>query len=138
VTGDGASIEASSLWVHLDAATGRPAPLPPRFLEAYADAAGGRTASSRLRLPAPPDDAAGHPWPLRPTDFDVLGHVNNAVYWSIVEDPPVLASGRVVLEHRAPIEPGREVDLVSSLDGAARWLVSREGTVHAAARLVSR
>lgn len=131
VTGPASRIEASSLWVYLDE-RGRPVPLPERFVEAYAEAAAGRTASSRLSIPAPDDEAmaSAAPWPVRATDFDVLGHVNNAVYWSMVEDDPFL-HGTVLLEYRNPIEPGTAVDLVRSADGARRWLVSGAG-VHAA------
>lgn len=134
VTGPSSRLEASSLWVYLDE-RGRPAPLPPVFVEAYGEAAGGRSASSRLSLPAPAADgvAAGEPWPLRATDFDVLGHVNNAVYWAMVEDEPV-DQGELVLEYRTPIEPGASVSLVRSPSGDDRWLVSEAG-VHAAARL---
>lgn len=131
VTGPSSRIEASSLWVYLDD-RGRPVPLPERFVEAYTEAAEGRTASSRLSIPAP-DDAAiasAAPWPVRATDFDVLGHVNNAVYWAMVEDEPI-DRGAAVLEYRAPVEPGDAVDLVRSADGTRRWLVSAKG-VHAA------
>jgi acyl-ACP thioesterase len=37
-------------------------------------------------LPGPPDDASRRPWPLRSTDLDVMGHVNNAITWAAVED----------------------------------------------------
>jgi acyl-ACP thioesterase len=130
VVGPSSRIEATSLWVYLDAG-GRPAALPPLFLDAYAPSAGGRTVSSKLTLPLPPADAAGSPWPLRVTDFDVLGHVNNSVYWAIVEDEP-LSRGVAELEYRTAIEPGTDVSLV--VDGDLRWLVSAAG-VHAAARL---
>lgn len=130
VVGPTSRIEASSLWVHLDG-RGRPAPLPPRFVEAYAETAGGRAASSRLSLSPPDDGDARTPWPLRSTDFDVLGHVNNAVYWTIVEDDPV-QHGRALLEYRTPVEPARSVDLVRSATGDRCWLIS-SGGVHAAA-----
>jgi acyl-ACP thioesterase len=134
VIGPSSRIEASSLWVYLDE-RGRPAPLPSRFVDAYGEAAGGRSASSRLglRAPAPEHAAASAPWPLRATDFDVLGHVNNAVYWAVVEDEPV-DQGELVLEYRTPIEPGASVALVRSPSGDERWLVSDAG-VHAAARI---
>lgn len=131
VVGPSSRIEASALWVHLDD-DGRPAPLPPIFLEAYGEAAGGRTVSSRLSHGAPPDDGVERrPWPLRPTDFDVLGHVNNAVSWTVVEDDPP-SSGRVTLEYRTPIEPDTAVELAVSADGRRRWLVSAAG-VHVSA-----
>ena len=136
VEGPTSRIEASSLWVHLDP-SGRPAALPPLFLEAYAEAAAGRTVSSRLTLPSPPEGAGpGSPWPVRATDFDVLGHVNNAVYWSVVEDDPLLR-GTATLEYRTPIEPGTAVDLVRSPSAEGCWLVSAAG-VHAAAAVLRR
>ena len=35
---------------------------------------------------APPVAAERTPWPTRATDFDLLGHVNNASYWAPIED----------------------------------------------------
>ena len=135
VVGPTSRIEAASVWVYVDEASGRPAALPPLFLEAYEEAAAGRTVSSRLTLPAPDERATERrPWPLRPTDFDVLGHVNNSVYWAMVEDEP-LADGTAEMEYRSAIDPGTSVELVSS--GRDRWLVSDAG-VHAAARTTSR
>lgn len=132
VVGPTSRIEASSVWVHVDAASGRPAPLPPLFLEAYTESAAGRTVSSRLTLPAPPAEASRRPWPLRPTDFDVLGHVNNSVYWAVIEDDP-LHEGTAELEYRSPIGPAVDVELLESASGNERWLVS-EGGVHATVR----
>ena len=55
VRGDqGGAVEAVSLWVHVDLATGRPTPLTPRFFDLYRDAAGGRTVRARLVHPEPP------------------------------------------------------------------------------------
>jgi acyl-ACP thioesterase len=136
IVGPSSTIEAASLWVYLDA-TGRPSALPPLFLEAYAETAAGRTVSSRLTLPLPAGGEATSTWPLRSTDFDVLGHVNNSVYWTIVEDDPITA-GVAEVEYRLAIDPGADVSLLSSDDGAVRlrWLVSDAG-VHAAARTTS-
>ena len=133
IAGPSSRIEAASLWVHLDA-TGRPVAQPPLFLDAYSSAAG-RTVSSKLTLPLPSGDEQTAPWPLRSTDFDVLGHVNNSVSWCIVEDEPI-ASGVAELEYRLPIDPGTDLILVSATDGStrSRWLVSDAG-VHTAARL---
>ena len=42
---------------------------------------------ARLDHPDPPDgELDGFAWPLRFSDFDVLGHVNNAACWQIVEE----------------------------------------------------
>jgi len=133
-------VEASSLWVHLDEETGRPTALPAIFLEAYAEAAGGRVASSRLTLPAPPvgEHVRTSTWALRRTDFDVLGHVNNAAYLSAVEEELTagVVAGTVELEYRTPIEPDAgAVELVHDPAAAMAWLRSAAGRVHAAARL---
>ncbi|MGZ4682823.1 MAG: acyl-[acyl-carrier-protein] thioesterase [Acidimicrobiales bacterium] len=114
-----ASIETVSLWVHLDADSGRPVPLPDDFHQIYGEAAAGRVVSARLQHPAEvPPDAARRPWALRFTDFDLLGHVNNAATWAMVEEalvarrhlrPPL----RAELEYRLPIEQGDEVELAT-------------------------
>jgi acyl-ACP thioesterase len=120
VTGDqGAAVETVSLWVHLDAATGRPVTLPADFHRHYDEAARGRTVSARLQHPSqPPAEASAVPWAIRATDFDLLGHVNNAATWAVVED--VLADqdrGRhrleAELEYRLAIEPGDVVAVAS-------------------------
>ena len=87
LVGDGGGrVEAAALWVHIDAASGLPARLGDRFHEIYDEAAGGRSVGARLRLPGPPADAEARPWPLRRTDLDGLGHVNNAATWEPVAD----------------------------------------------------
>lgn len=95
----GGHVEASALWVHVEPATGRPQRLGADFDGLYGEAHGGRLVSARLAHGEPPapgvTDLHGgglSPFPLRFADFDVLGHVNNAVYWAMVED--VLASRR--------------------------------------------
>jgi len=132
-------IQASTLWVHIDMATMRPIKLPPGFGEQFGAAAQGRTVSARLQLPSrPPAAAAVHhrPWPLRLVDFDVLGHVNNSVYWAIVEEQlgrqrEVMAPLTVTLEHHDAIDPGDEV-IVSVLEshtgqgsGFDLWVIAR-------------
>lgn len=133
VTGPSSRIEARAVWVHIDPDTGMPARYPPRVVEICGPAVAGRKVSARLTLPNPPVDAPSQPWPVRSTDFDVLGHVNNAVYWFGVDDAE-RRTDDVLLEYRTPIGPDLEVELVTSNDRSSRWLVSPAG-VHAAARL---
>lgn len=127
----GGHIEAESLWIHLDRDL-RPLRLDDGFLEIYGPSAEGRRASTRLTLPAP-TVAPSRAWPLRVTDIDRLGHVNNAAYWTPVEE---LWAGRLdgriraVLEHRKPIDLGEHVELAH--DGDMLWLVVG-GEVRAAA-----
>ncbi len=130
----GGHVESSTLWVHLDGVTMRPARLPRAFLDVFGPSAGGRTVSSKPILAMAPTgsaiDVASAPWPLRFTDFDVLEHVNNAVYLAPVEQ--ALAERRdrrapltVVVEHGDPIERDNDVtwlvrDHPGGFDG---WLV---------------
>jgi acyl-ACP thioesterase len=111
-----ARVEGVSLWVHVDPATLRPAPLDEGFAAVYAPATGGRTVSSRLQHAAAPETGVGTErwaWGLRATDIDPYGHVNNAATWAIVEEVlarrPVPAPFRAEIEYRTPIAPGAEV-----------------------------
>lgn len=141
IVGDrGARVEAALLWVALDRVTNRPVPLPADFVERAAPSAQGRTVSARLHhASAPPADrAAGavvrRPWALRTTDFDLLGHVNNAASWDLVEQDLGAVDRRRALraemEYRLPVEPGATVDLVTAVGpgpGAVTdvWAVGR-------------
>ena len=134
----GGRAEVDSVWIHLD-----PEQRPARIegFGIYGEATGGRRASTKLELPDPPDDAPASPWPLRATDVDVHGHVNNAVHWHAVEhvlpslgvDPgrPLVAE----LDYREPIDLGDEIELV-----AARALVGlrADDGFRAVARVVAR
>jgi acyl-ACP thioesterase len=98
---------AAALWVHVDPADLRPVALPEGFDALYAPSAGGRTVRARLVHPPPPPDATHRPFPLRVVDLDVLGHVNNAVYWAALEEvlgPP--AARRPVVGAEAEIRGG--------------------------------
>ncbi len=137
---DGGEVDAVSLWVHLDLATGRPAPLSTRFFDIYGEAAGGRVVNSRLQHPSPPAAAGpARAWPTRFSDFDVMGHMNNAAYWHPVEQ--VLAARRHLraplrseLEFRTSIDPDDAVDLVvQDGEGEVRiWIRSGEVVVASA------
>jgi acyl-ACP thioesterase len=141
LSGDaGGRIEVDSSWVHLGP-DARPARLDDTF-GIYARAAEGRRVSTRLELPDPPDGATAEPWPLRVTDVDRLGHVNNAAYWHAVEqllpgsgiDPrlPLRAS----LDYRSPLDLGEPVELVRHAgDGRLALAFAVGGSVRAVARV---
>ncbi len=113
----GGHAEVDSVWIHLD-----PDQRPARIeaFGAYGEAAGGRRVSTKLELPDPPAGEPGIPWPVRATDIDLHGHVNNAAYWQAVEhvlpstgvDPgrPLVAE----LDYRDPIDLGDEIEVVAS------------------------
>jgi acyl-ACP thioesterase len=135
----GAVIDVAAAWVHVDESTGRPARLPDWFLSTYGEAAQGRTVSARVRFSEPTDGADDWPWPVRWADLDVLGHVNNAATWEIVEEAcrrhgvvPVEST----LEYGAAIEPGDDVAVRSALDdGVLRVWVTVDAAVRAAAEV---
>ena len=139
----GGAVDAASLWVHVDMATGRPSVLSERFYELYGPAAAGRTVKARLHHPDPPSPPVGdpRPWPTRFVDFDVVGHMNNAVYWCPVEEElarrrDLRAPVRAEVEFRAGIDPGDAVDVVvQDGEGALRLWLQRDGAVLASAHV---
>ena len=121
-------VQARALWVAVSREDGRPCPLGQAFHRLYGPSAGGRQVSARLSLPAPPHTQAGTPWPLRATDIDLAGHVNNTIHWAAVEDvlaglaeAPLAAE----LEYHRPILPGQRPSLVTTRtsDHLAIWLL---------------
>ncbi len=135
VRGDaGAAIEAVSVWANVDPQTQTPARLSERFLKFYGPAPGSKP-RSKLRHPAPPDDARRHRWTFRRGDLDVVGHVNNTRYWAIADE---LMSGEgesvpldIEIEHRTAA-PAGEAAVVH--DGDMLWVCSPAGGVYASAR----
>lgn len=111
LTGDaGGRIEVDSVWIHLDAGQ-RPARIGD--FGVYGEAASGRHVSTKLELPDPPAGAPRLAWPLRATDVDLHGHVNNAVHWQAVEQAlPTEGRLRADLDYREPVDAGDEIDLV--------------------------
>lgn len=110
----GAVIEAAALWVRVDLRTLRPLPLSGAFRALIGEAAAGRRVSARLHvgrdLGGVPE-TGGFGFPLRFTDFDAVGHLNNAVSWEVVEqylgaNRERRAPLRAVVEHHRSVEPG--------------------------------
>jgi acyl-ACP thioesterase len=122
------AIESRAVWVHVDAVSGAPMPVPPEFDAVWGESAGGRRVSARLRHPAPPTGAGGTRWPLRATDLDVVGHVNNAAYWAPIEEQLARAGAPRVrsaeIEFRAGLDAGDDVEVVTTDHeaGFAVWL----------------
>jgi acyl-ACP thioesterase len=126
----GVGVDARAVWVYVNLETGAPQSLPPEFFDIYGERTRERKVSARLVHPAPPPDAPRTAWRLRTSDFDVLGHVNNAAYWQPVEDElarrlPGARVRRAEIEFRAGIDPGEEPDVATSVtDGAlALWFL---------------
>jgi acyl-ACP thioesterase len=129
-------VEAVSIWAHTDPELGAPIPLPPGFDAVWGATAAGRKVSARLRHRPPSADAIRVVWPLRATDVDIVGHVNNAAYWAAVEDELARRGHprvrRAEIEFRAGLDLADRVELAVSDtdDGFAAWL-SVDGDVRA-------
>ncbi len=109
-------VQAVAVWVAIAVADGGPVPLGDVFHRIYGPSTAGRRVSARLSQPGPPASAASRPWPLRASDFDTAGHVNNSIHWAAVED--VLAGldwlpSRAELEYHRPVLPGQEPRLLT-------------------------
>lgn len=120
LSGDaGGAIEVDSTWIHLGP-DARPARIGGRF-EEYVEAAQGRITSTKLTLTPPASDGPRVVWPLRATDVDRMGHVNNAAYWVAVEhrlvgrEPDLRTPYRARLDYRHPIDLGEHVELGEDL-----------------------
>jgi acyl-ACP thioesterase len=137
--GHGDLVQARAVWAAVARESGRPCPLGPDFYRVYAPSAGGRSVSVRLSHPRPAEPSAGDRWPLRVTDFDASGHVNNAIYWAAVEETVAglgwLPGGAEVEFHR-PALPGCEPRLLrgAAPDQAWAWLLTGSSPL-ASARL---
>ena len=136
----GGSIEVDSVWIHLDR-DARPARIGAGF-DGYAEAAQGRAASTKLTLEPPSLDGDRHRWPLRVTDVDRMGHVNNAAYWAGVEQRlfdvrfDLRRPLRACLYYRHPIDLGERVELADRAEaGSYRAAFVVEGAVKAVARV---
>jgi acyl-ACP thioesterase len=141
----GGSLEAATTWVHFDTTSGRPSRIPAGFDEIYGEASGGRRVTARLDHPDPPAGGRdGFSWPLRFTDFDVLGHVNNAACWQILEEAmtsrrDLRAPLRAEVQHRTAIERGATVEVrTRSVDGALHLWATADGALAVTARVTPR
>ena len=116
-------VEAVALWVPLDS-SGHPLRLGKDFYAVYGDAVAGRRVSGRVQAASVPKDATTRPWPLRRTDIDVVGHVNNAAVWAAVTEVVVGPVHSVALTHHGPVENGHAVSLATK--PGRMWLVVGE------------
>jgi acyl-ACP thioesterase len=128
----GGSITAVALWVYVDLESGRPKRLTDAFWSHYGDSVAGRTVAARLHHRDAPPAGTPVPWVPRFADFDVLGHVNNAVYWAVVEEHLDLeAPVTVELEYRGGVDRGQAVEVL--VDGDGLWMTA-DGALAASAR----
>ena len=121
-------IEAAALWVRVDFKTMKPVALSKELTELLSSATNGRKISSRLEIGRNlPDltsnNATSQDWPIRFSDMDAVGHLNNAAYWEVLEEYLGANSGQrapllATVEHHGAVDPGDKVRIVTQkLDG---------------------
>jgi acyl-ACP thioesterase len=134
IVGDrGGHIEAAALWVYVDLESGRPKRLTDAFWQQYGESVGDRAVHARLTHRDQPAELEAQQWRTRFADFDVLGHVNNTVYWAMVEEfMDLSAPVTVELEYRGGIDRGQDVRVLVAPE--CLWITA-DGTVAASARV---
>jgi acyl-ACP thioesterase len=122
----GGLIESEAFWININRETQMPSRISDDFLEGLHKT----TSVDRLRWrgylkPGSRDDASEiHEFPVRVTDIDLFDHMNNSVYWSVIED--YLASHldlatwplRITIEHEAPVALGDKLEILSHVHPA--------------------
>ena len=138
----GGLMESEAFWININRETQGPARISEDFIaglqrttsvnrlrwKAYLKAGGRETA------------ADAREYPVRVSDIDIFDHMNNSVYWSVVEDylhaHRELLEGplRVAIEHDLPVALGDELEILThvhppgSTDAFGEHLVDRTVT----------
>jgi acyl-ACP thioesterase len=122
----GGLIESEAFWININRETQGPARISDDFIaglqrttdvdrlrwKAYLKA-GGRDDADQIRE-----------YPVRVSDIDIFDHMNNSVYWTVVEDylynHPELLRGplRVTIEHDLPVALGDKLEIISHVHPA--------------------
>lgn len=134
-------VDAATLWVHVDKDTLQPSRVPTDVVPVLVASADGRQVGARLILRPKDFDsnaATVREWPLRFSDFDTVGHMNNAAYWEVLEEhmaSDVRDRGglRAVMEHVIQVDPGQLLQRHSIVSDGASVQMMNEGIIHAAA-----
>lgn len=128
----GGHVETEAFWIRFSAETA----MPTRISDCGMEYLTQYVSDTKLRWrglnnePMPEPGPADREYGLRSTDFDPFQHLNNTVYWQLVEDDlagsPLLRSPhRAVIEYLAPLPIGSRVQVRSRVDesGYRMWLV---------------
>jgi acyl-ACP thioesterase len=122
----GGLIESEAFWININ----RDTQMPSRISDDFLDGLRRTTDVGRLRWKAyltaeSREDAREiHDFPVRFTDIDLFDHMNNSVYWAVIEDfltscPQLLkAPLRVTIEHDAPVALGDKLEIISHVHPA--------------------
>ena len=116
----GGLIESEGFWINFNTETQGPARIADDFMGALL-----RTTDvdrlrwkSYLKAGSRADAEEIRDFPIRVSDIDLFDHVNNSVYWKVVEEflaphPELLdAPLRVTMEHDAPVAHGDKLEVL--------------------------
>jgi acyl-ACP thioesterase len=116
----GGLMESEAFWININRETQGPARISDDFIEGLQRT----TAEGRLRWKAylsagsRADATTIREYPVRVTDIDLFDHMNNSVYWTVVEDyllsrPELMEQPlRVTIEHDAPVALGDKLEIL--------------------------
>lgn len=134
----GPLIETAAFWIDIGPTTGAPTRISDSLFEHMSRYAQDTRLKWKAWLPDRAPDAVDdeRDFPLRATDLDPFGHVNNAVYWHGVEEVLALrpeipeAPYRAVIEHLRPVAAGETLTLRTTLreDGLTVWFTVADHT----------
>jgi acyl-ACP thioesterase len=134
--------EVSCLWVHIDPERLLPTPVHQVEIDMWTGPST-RPIKARLHHPAPIAEAVEREWTFRASELDVAEHVNNAAYFTPLDDElfslrggsdgPDVETVDLEIEYRAPSQSGPHT---VSAAGPMRWIADGAGEVNASALLV--
>jgi acyl-ACP thioesterase len=116
----GGLMESEAFWININRETQGPARIADDFIEGLQRT----TPVDRLKWKAylkagSREDAVDvRSYPVRVSDIDIFDHMNNSVYWSVIEDylaaAPELMAGplRVNIEHDLPVALGDKLEII--------------------------
>lgn len=123
---NGGLIESEAFWININRETQGPARISDDFLEGLQRT----TVVDRLRWKAylkagaRADANQIRDYPVRVSDIDLFDHMNNSVYWTVIEDylyahPELLAGPlRVTIEHDAAVALGEKLEILEHVHPA--------------------
>lgn len=118
------AIEAVALWVPTDS-SGHPVRVRDDFFRIYGEGVRRRKVPGRVGAPTSREGSTSQAWPLRRSDIDLVGHVNNAAVWQAVSEVVNVPVDAVSVTHHAAIERDDDVSLARA-PGLAWLLVDDE------------
>jgi acyl-ACP thioesterase len=116
----GGLYESEAFWININRETQGPARISDDFIAGLQKTTGVDRLrwKAYLKAGAREDAIAVRRYPVRVSDIDIFDHMNNSVYWSVIEDylydrPELVANPlRVTIEHDLPVALGDQLEII--------------------------